>query len=88
MIFMAIIEIRKTARGENYEKEREMEIKRLLTELENGSEAVVEIGCKPTAYRTSFEHYRKQYNLDAHENKRFTFSKGENNKQLIILRIN
>ncbi len=45
--------------------ERELEIKKLINNLEVSECATVEIACKITAYRTSFEYYKKQFNSES-----------------------
>ena len=83
---MPILEFRKAPAGEEYERERELEIKRILTELEIGFEVIVEIKCKITTYRSSFEYFRNQINIDTRENRRFAFLKTINPNQWIIRR--
>jgi hypothetical protein len=83
---MAILEIRQSEAGQAYEKERELEIKKLVTEIEVGHEAVIRIECKITAYRTSFEYFKNQFNNEMKEKRRFSFSKTENYKEWIVRR--
>ena len=81
-----ILEIRNAPIGPEYERQRELEIKKIITELELGYEAVVKIECKIGAYRTSFEYFKNQYNIEMNETRRFSFLKTTKFQEWIIKR--
>ena len=84
---MAILKIEQAVdAAANYDKDRELEIKTLLSDLEVGFTATVLIQCKITAYRTSFEYFKRQYNLETQSNKGFQFLSTENPKEWKITR--
>lgn len=75
---MAIIEIRDMQSS----SDREMEIKNLITTLNIGQEALIEIECKIATYRTSFYHFLSK----SKTGRNFSIKSTSNLKQWRIIR--
>ena len=86
---MAILEyIEAQKKDKESSKEREIEIKELIFQLEVGKGAVVQIDCPIESYRTSFRHYLQQYNnANLDEARKFSICKTDKKNIWEIIRL-
>lgn len=86
---MAILKIYEQQNLAENSKFREIEIKKIINDVQINSIAEVEIECNITAYKTSFNHFLYQFNnlVDIAERKKFSFNKTENPKIWLISRV-